>query len=190
MDILDKIVEFALRWDGVEEIPGNMGWEKNEFEKMMREVNWEKGQAWCMFTAKMVWHQVYKQVNKHIDSWILDNFTGSATQTFANCKDSARFTTVAEDPVPGSVVIWRKWHNGEPDWRGHAGILLDPGKGVIRSYFKDIEGNTNVEGKREGKYMMQRRRLNNHGETNGLVVEGFILPPLSLDEINTELITL
>ncbi len=187
-EILDRIVKEALKWDSIQEIPGNQGWENQEFEKIMKEVGWEEGQAWCAFFVKMVYYKIY--IGTSYGPQILSDFTGSATQTFRNCQNDPRWDTATKNPVPGSVVIWRKWHNGRPDWRGHAGIIIEAGAGQIGSHFKSLEGNTNEEGGRIGKEVAIKTRMNNHGQTDGLVVEGFILPPIPLDKIEPKNIEL
>lgn len=184
MEILNKIVEFSQQWNGIREIPGNMGWENEEFEKMMVEVGWEESQAWCMWYAKMIWYQIFKDTV--FESHIMECLTGSATQSYQNCEDSPRFKTSIVHPVDGAIVIWRKWNNGNPDWRGHAGLIIDPGLGGIGHNFSCIEGNTNNDGSRTGKEVAIKDRINNHGETDGLVVEGFIWPPLELNKLDAK----
>ena len=57
----DKIVEIAMNYLGQEEVSGNMGFEDDEFEKKMKAVGWEKGQAWCAYFAELVWKEAYKE---------------------------------------------------------------------------------------------------------------------------------
>ena len=190
MEVLDQITNYARQYEGIEEIPNNSGWEHDDFQRMMENVGWEMGQAWCMWYAKLVWYEVYKQVEPEIAELLMNTFTGSATQSYANAENSVRLNTVVEHPVPGSIVIWRKWHNGEPDWRGHAGLIIVSGGGYIGSNFKSSEGNTNEQSGRLGRVIATKDRRNNHGETDGLVVEGFILPPVAFSKIKPEMLTL
>jgi hypothetical protein len=181
-EILNRIVKYAKSFEGLEEIKGNAGWESEEFENAMRNVGWETGQAWCSYFLKMIYYKLYKNYN--YGSNILKNFTGSATQTFTNCKNDPRWITDIKNEVPGCGVIWRKWNNGVPDWRGHAGIVIQPGGGDINSHFISIEGNTDKKGTRTGGIVAEKVRRNNHGNKNGLVVEGFIFPPIPLEKLN------
>ena len=190
MELLEKIVDYGQRWNGVEEIPGNQGWENKEFQRLMERVNWEMGQAWCMFYVKMVYLNVFRQVNQRIAAQVDELFTGSATETFRNCLNHREWTTATEYPLAGTIVIWRKWDDGQPDWRGHAGIVTYPGPGMIGDPFKSQEGNTNSQGGRAGKEVAIMDRINNHGETDGLVVEGFIFPPMDLEKIDPKTVSL
>jgi len=180
-EVLDRIVQEGKKWQGLKEIPGNLGWENEEFEKAMEQVGWYEGLAWCAFYTTMIYYKVFgkTQYGEHI----LENFTGSATETFKNCKNSPYFTTDVRNEVAGAAVIWRKWNNGVPDWRGHAGIIIEAGAGEIGSHFKTVEGNTDKEGIRTGGMVAFKTRQNNHSETDGLVVEGFIFPPIPLHKL-------
>lgn len=184
MEALDRIIEFAQKWDGIEELPGNSGFKDDHFQSLMEEIGWQKGWPWCASYVKMVYYNVFKQIDNGVARWIQDDFTHSATETYEKCEENPRWTTVIKQPVPGSVVIWRKWENGEPSWKGHAGIIVIPGAGEFDSHFKSIEGNTNDEGGRLGIEVAVKTRRNNHFEKNGLVVEGFILPPVPLEKID------
>jgi hypothetical protein len=131
----------------------------------------------------MVWYQLYKKstYGKHI----MELLTGSATQSYDNCHKSPRIDTTTTGPVKGSIVIWRLWNDDDPDWRGHAGIVIDPYTNKKR--FKSIEGNTNDDGSRVGREVAIKDRVNNSGATdkNGLIVEGFIQPPIELDMLDS-----
>ncbi len=180
-DVLDKIVRYARSWKGLKETPGNMGWEAEEFQKAMEQAGWEEGQAWCAYFVKMIYYKLFG--SSRYGEEVLENFTGSATQTFKNCKTSPYFSTDVKNEIAGSVVIWRKWNDGKPDWRGHAGIVIDAGAGERGSHFRTIEGNTDKKGTRTGGMVAEKTRINNHDETDGLVVEGFIFPPMPLHEL-------
>lgn len=182
MEILDKIVEFAMKYNGIEEIPGNMGWENELFEEMMHSAGWEEGQAWCMFLVKGIYLRIFENVNERVYNQIKQNFTGSATETYENVRKLTDWHTTTKYPTVGGVVIWRKWNNGVRDWRGHAGIPVNAGNGGYGNMFRSIEGNTNDDGSRVGKEVAIKDRINNHGEKHGLVVEGFFTPPISVLE--------
>jgi hypothetical protein len=187
-EILDRIIKEAKKWNGIEEIQGNMGWENQLFEDAMEQVGWNEGQAWCAFFVKMIYYKVFMKTEYGIH--IMKDFVGSATKTFENCENSPVFRTDVVHPVPGCVVIWRRWDNGKRDWRGHAGIVIEAGGGEIGSHFTSIEGNTNNEGTRVGKEVAIRTRMNNHGNIDGLVVEGFIFPPIPLHKLDPKYVML
>lgn len=180
-EILDRIVRYGLSWKGLEEIEGNAGWENEEFQKAMEQAGWHEDQAWCAFFVKMIYLKVFGPID--YGELIHRNFTGSATETYKNCYNNSRFVTDFKNEVAGAAVIWRKWNNGKPDWRGHAGIVIEPGAGEIGSHFKTIEGNTDKEGTRTGGIVAEKVRRNNHDEKDGLVVEGFIFPPMPLEKL-------
>lgn len=187
-EILNRIVHYAKQFDGVEEIPGNMGWENKEFQKAMEETGWEEGQAYCAFFVKMVYLRIFNDTIFYPKVEKL--FTGSATQTFNNCKKDPSFFTDYHYEIPGTVAVWRKWDNGTPSWKGHIGVVFQRGRGNVGDTFKTIEANTNTDGGREGKEIAIKERINNHGEKDGLVLEGFIFPPIPLDKLEPKKIKL
>jgi hypothetical protein len=190
MQILTKITEFALQWNGVEELPGNGGWKDKKLQGLMEEVGWQVGWPWCACAVKMIYYNVFKQVDRGIADWIMEDFTASATETYQKCEESPRWRTIIKQPVEGSIVCWRKWNNGKPDWTGHEGIVISPGAGEVDSYFESFEGNTNSEGSRIGSEFALKTRRNNWGDKDGLVVEGFILPPVPLNKLDPQTIKL
>lgn len=189
MEILDKITNFAMKWEGIEELPGNGGWKNKEFQDLMEEVGWQKGWPWCAAFCKMIYYNVFKQVSQSISDWIMNDFTASATETYEICEQSPRWTTIIKQPVEGSVVCWQHGNS----WKGHEGIVIEPGAGEIDSYFKSLEGNTDDSGSRLGIKVALRTRRNNFTYTEkekGLHVIGFITPPVPLEKLNSKTIKL
>lgn len=186
-EILQRIVKESKRWDGIQEIPGNMGWEHEEFQRMMRDVGWDFGLAWCMFYVKMIYYKVFG--NTEYGLQIYRDLTGGAVQSLHNCQQSPRWMTDVRNEVEGAIVIWR---NKPHPWHGHAGIVIQAGAGEIGSHFITSEGNTNSIGGREGGVVeVGKTRVNNHGDPgSGLVVEGFILPPMPLEKVDPKIIEL
>ncbi len=189
-EVLDRIVSYAESWQGVKEIPGNMGWENEEFQNLLEQAGWEKGQAWCLFFVKAIYYKVFGPID--FGTLIEENFTGSATQTFANCKENPRFQTTTKNEVAGAVAIFRLFKDGEPDWRGHGGIVIEPGAGDYGSHFKTVDGNTSPEDVRTGGMVAFNTWRNNYQEevTDGLKLEGFILPPVPLEKLESKNINL
>lgn len=182
-EILDRIVQEALRWDGVEEIPGNMGWEREEFQHALEEVGWDYGLAWCAFFVKMVFYKIY--ANTIWGSSILKNFSGSATKTLQNCQADPRWFTHYQYEVTACVGVFRWWKDGVRDWRGHEVLVTQPGGGYVGGHFRTVEGNVGQYGK-----VKQMTRLNNYGAKDGLVFEGFVFPPIPLEKLDPKIITL
>lgn len=169
--ITDLIAEIALSYEGMKEIPGNMGFEDKVFEELLVEVGWERGQAWCAYFAELVWKKAYKDSPETV--LLLDKlFTAGAVSTYNNFKASEEFTT-DKHPKRGDLVIWQTWKNNAPHWTGHAGIVISVSND---NEFISIEGNTNSQGGREGIEVALKHRKLTFDAKNGLVLKGFIHP--------------
>ena len=161
-----RIVRFAKKFIGEEEIAGNMGFLNDEFEKMIHEYgDFNRGQQWCMSFAKMVWLRKFGL--KYRDE--LDKLmTPSTQQTWANFEkdDSGHFKT-SDKPSKGAIVIWQHFDAGVGTFTGHAGIVQD----FNNENFETIEGNTNTNS--EG-IVAQKTRNYNWNLNDGLRLKGFI----------------
>ena len=158
---MSKIVEIAKGYVGQEELPNNSGFKNKDFEKRMKEVGFQKGQAWCSYFAELVWKEAGEDVKP---------FSASAFKTYLNYEKAGRKGEVK--PVPGSLVVWRSVVNGQPQWAGHIGIVVE----VSEDSFKTIEGNTNAKGGREGIQVALKTRQYNWSAEKGLRLIGFIHP--------------
>lgn len=167
----EKIALTANSLVGQTEVKGNLGFHDEQFQKMMESVGWKRGEAWCAYFAELVW----KLVNVHdpkINQELGELFSGSTVQTWKNFGRSPWWKTTAKKASIGSVVIWQKYKDGEPQWSGHAGIVTEVGE----HKFTSIEGNTNDKGGREGYIVAKKSRIYNVLTNNGLRVLGFIHP--------------
>lgn len=167
--IQETIREEALKWVGQEEIPGNKGWIDKHFEEMMKATGWNEGEAWCAYLGELVWYNAYKGY-PHVQKDISLIFSASAVQTYWNFKKA--LWTVSKKPCIGALVIWQRYKQGKQSWQGHLGVCIDYGD----DDFETVEGNTNVAGKREGKYSMKKKREFNFLVENGLRLVGFVYP--------------
>ena len=169
----DKIIEAAYTFLNQKEIPENAGWQDKSFEAKMISIGWRYGQAWCAYFAELVWKYAYAD-NPFMVQRLDALFNGSAMKTYSNFKESE--FKVDKTPEKGSVVIWNLFENGEPTWKGHAGIVINC-EGVVLS---TIEGNTGNKNQREGDGVYEKTRLLDFiNKENGLTLVGFI-HPLSL----------
>lgn len=169
--INELIAEIALSYEGMKEIPGNLGFEDKVFEEMLVEVGWERGQAWCAYFAELVWKKAYKDFPETVK--LLDTlFTAGAVKTYSNFKNSGKYE-VDKHPKRGDLVIWQTWKNNTPHWSGHAGIVITVSND---NEFISIEGNTNSSGGREGIEVALKYRKLTFDAKNGLVLKGFIHP--------------
>jgi hypothetical protein len=162
----NRIVRFAKKFIGTEEIAGNMGFANEEFEAMIHEYgDFNRGQQWCMSFAKMVWLKKFGiKYREDLDKLM----TPSTQQTWANFKedDSGKFKT-SDKPSKGAIVIWQQFIDGVGTFKGHAGIVQD----FNNETFDTIEGNTNTNS--EG-IVAEKTHKYNWDLNNGLRLKGFI----------------
>lgn len=161
-----KIVKFSQSLVGQTEIAGNAGFTNDEFQKLMEEVGWDPGDAWCVYFAKLVW---YNMAPGFLKPKIISKVSGSSWQTWENLKNDSSFV-VSAIPRAGDIAIWRTYKDGKPQWTGHAGIVKALGYGN----FTTIEGNTNIEGGSEGYIVAEKTRNIDFTTKNGLRLTGFI----------------
>lgn len=169
MEIGEKIALTASNFVGQTEIKGNLGFNDRQFEEMMKAVGWKRGEAWCAYFAELIWKLANVQepaVNEELSKL----FSGSTVQTWKNFLNSQWLN--AEEPVKGAVAIWQKYKNGEAQWSGHAGIVVE----MEGNKFFSVEGNTNDHGGREGYIVALKGRTYNRNTDNGLRLLGFIHP--------------
>lgn len=163
----NRIVRYARKFIGTEEIAGNMGFANEEFEKMIHDYgDFNRGQQWCMSFAKMVWLKKFGlRYREDLDRLM----TPSTQQTWANFENdtSGKFKTGTE-PSKGAIVIWQQITNGTPTFAGHAGIVQD----YNDKTFDTIEGNTNTNS--EGIVAEKTHSFDEFNKTSGLKLKGFI----------------
>ncbi len=165
----NRTVRYAKKFVGEREIAGNMGFENEEFDRLMREYgDFSDTQAWCMSFAKMIWIQ---RAGKRYEKLIEEMITPSTQTTWTNFeKDKSGLFSVSDKPKKGSIVIWQKYTGGSQTWQGHAGIVTD----VKKDSFDTIEGNTSGTGTREGIEVAVKNRKFDWDVKNGLRLKGFI----------------
>lgn len=167
--IKERIINAATAYLGFTEKSGNSGFVDAEFEARMKQVGWQKSQAWCAYFAELVWKEAY-QDHPEIVAKLDELFSGSATATYRNFDVDQTFKT-SQVPAEGSIAIYRFGVG----WQGHAGIVIavDPlDKQVI-----NVEGNTNAAGGREGIEVARKKRLIKPPfSKRGLNIVGYILP--------------
>ena len=156
-----SIVEVAKSYLGQEEISGNKGFKNKDFEKKMKEVGFSAGQAWCAYFSELVWKEAGEDVKP---------FSASAFKTYQNYEKAGRKGVTK--PEPGALVVWRSVVNGQLQWTGHIGIVIE----AHDDHFVTIEGNTNDKGGREGIKVALKKRSYNWKADKGLRLIGFINP--------------
>jgi len=152
---------YAQSFLGEEEKKGNLGFKNPEFEEMMKNVGWKRGQSWCAYFVKVIWVNKYGKKLPELDKLL----SGSTQLTWKNFSDdtSGKFE-VSRVPRVGDIAIWKIGTNS-----GHTGIVTKVGA----TNFETIEGNTNDVGGREG-YIVARRERNYDFNKSGFKLLGFI----------------
>ena len=162
-----KAVKYAQTFLDEKEKSGNLGFQDPKFEALMKNVGWQKGQAWCNYFTKVIWVNQFKK-DKDLIAKLMNGSTQGTYKNFVN--DTSGKFEVSKTAKPGDIVIWQKFVSGKASSFGHAGIVLKPGK----DEFETIEGNTNKAGGREGDTVAKKTRKYNFNKTSGLRLKGFI----------------
>jgi len=165
------IVSIAEGYVGEMEIPGNSGFKSRIFEVDMRSVGWQPGYSWCAYFAKLVWLHCYHSAPKHVET-LKKLMVGGAVATFNNFKEQSepKHFQVAGIPAPGALVVWQ--HVGS--WQGHIGLVKETAN---FGFFSTIEGNTSVNGGRNGDRVAEHgHSLNEVNAKTGLRLLGFVYP--------------
>jgi hypothetical protein len=166
-----KATQFAKLLVGQTEISGNMGFSSPAFQKLMEGVNWNTGDQWCIYFAKVVW------VNKYPDikNLLMKLISGNSQVTFSNfVNDKSGLFEVSSIPRPNDIVIWQYVNpsTGKAEQRGHGGIVS---KVKSSGEFYTVEGNTNESGGREGYIVAEKtHNISEFNKSSGLRLKGFI----------------
>ena len=162
-----KIIAVSKAFIGQQEQSGNSGFQSAEMERLMKEVGWREGDAWCVYFAKLMW---YMEAPNWLKPKIKTAISGSSQQTLKNVSNDPAFV-VSRIPKVGDIAIWQTYKNGYGQATGHAGIV----KRVGVNDFKTIEGNTSTtSGTNEGIVVAEKIRGYDFEKTNGLRLKGFV----------------
>lgn len=170
--------DIAIGYIGKTETPNNSGFVDKVFQKKMEEVGWVKSYAWCCYFSELCVKEWAILIGrKDIVALLPKLFSGSATATYKNCELYAQQNPngpirVSKTPVPNSVAIYRHGIG----WQGHAAVTINSAKAADKNtYTKNVEGNTNDKGGREGYIVARKTRNHNAPFTNkGLNIVGYI----------------
>lgn len=163
-----KIVEIAKSYIGQEEKIKNSGFKNGWFEKLMRSVGFYTGAPWCAFFAKLVWKE------SGVDHSLI---SGSVYDTMMNATKAGNWHV---KPVDGALAVWILHRNNVATKKGHIGVVCES-KGKMLYM---VEGNTSLEGSREGTHVLDKYRLIDWTNPNGLRLMGFIYPIQNFRNIN------
>jgi hypothetical protein len=160
---------FKNQFEKVIENTKNAGFVNRNFEKMMRSVGWKTNDAWCMYYCKLVYLTLYSfDMN-----FILKNFNGSTIRTPQRIKElnrqgDRRYIFIAENkPQVGDIFCLLNKDGGG----GHVGLVT---KVINNTTVKTIEGNTSLEGVREGEGVFELERTLSIGKGKSKIMQGYI----------------
>ena len=172
------IIRIASKYEGLQEISGNMGFKDKYLETEMRAIGWTPGAEWCAFFVKMAMLKTLVKIplfnkRRNVAEKLLH---GSSQQTFINFQNdkSGLWEISTDKPKAGAIVIWQQLGNAA---KGHAGIVIK----VNGDNFETMEGNVNLSSKNipsDGEVSHRKysiaKELN--GNSWGCKLRGFINP--------------
>lgn len=160
------ILAYAKSKVGQSEDPtqgNNNDFKDEEFEKDLRELGWQPGYSWCMLFVRLA----VKKGSPTIWAKVKKDITPSVMTTYNNLIKAGY--TVTQTPTPGAIAFWQ---NGSK-WQGHTGVVDD--NGITSTHFMCVEGNTDVQGSRDGGAVaIKKRALDFKKKAKGLNLLGFI----------------
>jgi surface antigen len=168
----DLVNMFASQWVGVKEIGENQAFGNEAFQSMMKQVGWHSFDQWCMYFAKAVHYNVFKD-NPTEQAKINKVLVGNTQLAFNNAKNDTSGTYQAitsGSPKVGDIIIFR--HSNAPS-TGHAAVVV---KVNSNDTVDTIEGNTSDKSISNGDVVAKKNRTSIIGKSIGgdLVVRGFI----------------
>lgn len=157
----ELISGIASQWVGVEEIGNNQAFGNKVFEAMMEQVGWNSSDQWCMYFAKAVHYEAFKD-NPTEQAKINKILGGSSQRSFTNAQnDTTNTYTTSLIPKVGDIVIFQ--HKNSPS-TGHAGIVV---KVNNDSTIDTIEGNTSANNISDGEFVARKKRTSVIGKSIG-----------------------
>lgn len=164
----DLIESFASEWVGVKEIGDNQAFGNDVFQNMLKRVGWSSTDQWCMYFAKAVHYEVYKDDREAIKKILV----GNTQDSFVRAQNDKTGTyTVATHPQKGDIFIFQRTDDRA---KGHAGIVT---KVNSDGTMNTIEGNTSDKDVANGDTVARRIRPAVVGQNikgSSLKLRGFI----------------
>lgn len=142
-------VQIADSFEGIKEIGDNRGFDNKNFERMMLEVGWWRGAAWCAFSLKLIYQLA--GIKTTVTGW---------SPTAYNKRHIIFTDGVLREPIkPGDsgTLSYAKYRNNPKRFKaiGHAFIIK---KTIGNSAVVTGEGNTDGNGDREGNGFYEKIR--------------------------------
>ena len=145
-----KASDFAQKWVGITEVGANKAFSDNVFEQMMKNVGWKSGEEWCMYFAKAVHFDTFKDDRDNIKR-ILNGSTQSSWKNAGNDTTGTYKQVKSGRPMMGDIAIWQR--TTAPS-KGHAAIVIKD----MGDYFETVEGNTSGGGAYNGDRVLKLKR--------------------------------
>jgi len=142
-------VEISNSFEGIKEIGDNQGFDNKQFERMMIDVGWWRGAAWCAFSLKLIYQLA--GIKTTVTGW---------SPTAYNKKhiiftDGKLYEMIK--PGDSGTLSYAKYRNNPKRFKaiGHAFIIK---KTIGNSAVVTGEGNTDGNGSREGNGFYEKIR--------------------------------
>ncbi len=166
----DLVTAFAGKWVGVKEIGDNQSFGNDVFKAMMKNVGWKSSEQWCMYFAKAVHYEIFKDNPTELAK--INRILNGGTQlSYDQAKNDKSGTyTVSSTPQKGDIQIYRNNATG----KGHAGVVVNVNSNGTLS---TIEGNTSDDNIADGQYVAKKTRPSKVGTylpNSNLYVRGYI----------------
>jgi hypothetical protein len=134
----------------------NVGFVDSSFQAMMKSVGWRGGEAWCMYFCKLVYMQFYSFDRE----FLAKNFNGSTLLTLQNvinlnARGDRRYVFINTNTPQIADIICLQ---------GHVALVKEI---ITPTLVKTIEGNTNLQGDREGQGVEELKRTLIVGKASG-----------------------
>jgi hypothetical protein len=141
-------VAVAESFVGIKEIGNNDGFDNPHFERMMKNVGWYKGAAWCAFALKLIYELA--EIETTITGWSPTAYN-KKNVIFTNGKMKGQI-----QPGDSGTLSYNKFKNVKSRYKGigHAFIIKShKGNAVVT-----LEGNTDSDASREGNGFYEKIR--------------------------------
>lgn len=166
----DLVSAIAGKWVGVKEIGENQAFGNDVFQAMMKKVGWKSSEQWCMYFAKAVHTEAFKDNPAEL-SKINKILNGSTQLSYDYAKNDKSGTyIVSSTPKKGDIQIYRNNATG----KGHAGVVTEVNS---NNTVLTIEGNTSDNNIADGDYVAKKVRPSKVGTylpNSNLYVRGYI----------------
>jgi len=159
---------FIKQFIGQKELPSNKFTDETLMGKLLHAAGQKDGEAYCAYTQEAIFKECFPEKRSELN--VL--FDASAVKTFRNFEKAGY--SISLIPQLDHLVVWQKYINGQPDWRGHCGCVVS----IRGEHFDSFEGNTSsgVGDIREGDgfFIRSHNAAGSYSVKNGLRLLGFV----------------